>query len=76
MRRVFTMALSGVLAAGFATTAMAQESQESLQKKLDAKVAEPWVEAGGWSLDYEGTLAKAKESGKPIVAYFTRSYAP
>ncbi len=28
-----------------------------------------------WIFDYEAARAEAKKSGKPIFAYFTRSYA-
>lgn len=56
------------------TTASAQD--EHLQELLDKKLASAFLKKAAWELDYEAALAKAKESGKPIFAYFSRSYAP
>ncbi len=49
---------------------------QSLQEKLDAKLQEPFVKNSAWVLDYDDALAQAKASGKLILGYFTRSYAP
>ncbi len=47
----------------------------ALEEKRDAKLAEAWLKKAPWILDYDKALAEAKKSGKPIFAYFTRSYA-
>jgi hypothetical protein len=49
---------------------------QSLQEKLDAKLQEPFAKNCAWVLDYDDALAQAKASGKLILGYFTRSYAP
>ena len=75
MKRMLTAALAGVLALGFATTAMAQDDA-AYQKKLEDKLAESWFTDNGFTSDYDKAREMAKSAGKPIFAYFTRSYAP
>ena len=71
------VAAAGFLAAAFATPASAQDAQkEAMQKKYEEKIAEAWFKDGGWTDDYDAALAKSKETGKPILAYFSRSYSP
>ena len=78
MKRALASLLSALLLTALASPALAQqkESQESLKKKYDEKVAEPWVKDPAWNLDYDKVREEAKKSGKGIVAYFTRSFAP
>ena len=47
----------------------------SMEEKRDAKLAEAWLKKAAWITDYDKALQEAKASGKPIFAYFTRSYA-
>ncbi|MHC5063232.1 MAG: thioredoxin domain-containing protein [Planctomycetota bacterium] len=68
--------LALLVTAGLATSACAQASQEDLIAKREAKLASDWIKLADWVLDYDEARAKAKESGKPIFAYFTRSYSP
>ena len=56
------------------TTSAAQD--EHLQELLDKKLASAFLKKAAWELGYEAALKKSKESGKPVFAYFTRSYAP
>ena len=70
-----TLLVAGLLAAFTAQSAFAQ-SQEDLVKRRAAKVAKPWFTDYGWTSDYDKARATAKESGKLIFTYFTRSYAP
>jgi hypothetical protein len=51
------------------------QSQEKLAELRDAKLASEWLEKADWITDYDKARAAAKESGKPIFTYFTRSYA-
>ena len=51
-------------------------AQTELERLRDAKLAESWVTAAPWVTDYDDALAQAQQSGKPVFAYFTRSYAP
>ncbi len=74
---VLAVAAAGILAAAFATPASGQESdQEAMRKNYEEKIAEAWFKDGGWTDDYDAARAKAKETGKPILAYFSRSYSP
>ena len=71
--------LAGLLAAIFASPALAQRampSQEQLKQQRADKVAEDWYTSAGWIDDYDVAREKAKESGKLIFAYFTRTYSP
>lgn len=47
-----------------------------LQEKYDKKLAEPFVKAVKWATTLEEARTRAREENKPIVGYFTRSYAP
>ena len=75
MRRMLTAALAGFLAMGIATTSLAQDDA-AYQAKLEAKLAESWFTDNGFTSDYDKAREMAKSAGKPIFAYFTRSYAP
>jgi hypothetical protein len=61
-----------VLATVLSSVALAQ----GLEEKRAAKLAEAWVKEGGWISDYDKARKLSEESGKPIFAYFTRSYSP
>ena len=75
MRRLTSAALlSTLFLAGLAGPAAAQGKTE-LEKKLEAKLAEDWFQANDWTADYDEARERARETGKPIFAYFTRSYA-
>lgn len=64
---------AGVLALFLAaSTSFAQSLEDRLEKKLE----KPFAKNAAWVLDLETAKTKAKETGKPIFAYFTRSYAP
>lgn len=49
---------------------------QSLEEKRDAKLKLPFLSKAAWITDYDKALAESKKSGKPIFAYFTRSFAP
>jgi hypothetical protein len=68
----------GRVAAATALTALmaAAALAQSPQDKRAAKLAEPWVKNADWITDYDKARQLSDESGKPIFAYFTRSYAP
>ena len=53
----------------------AAQDQEQMKKNLEDKLAKPFVKFAPWILDFDEAKAAAKKSGKPIFAYFTRSYA-
>lgn len=69
--------LAGLLAVGFlGAPAAAQGDQAALEKKLEEKLSHDFVEFGGWMTDYDAARARARETGKPLFVYFSRSYAP
>ena len=72
------MGLAPALLAGFAlaVSGAAQGNKEELQAKLEKKLAGEWLKNAEWITDYEAAKVQAKESGKLIFAYFTRSYSP
>jgi len=49
------------------------------QEKMAANYAEmqshSWFKDGGWVTDFDAAKAEAAKTGKPIFAYFTRTYA-
>ena len=49
------------------------------QEKMAANYAEmqthSWFKDGGWLTDFDKAKAEAEKTGKPIFAYFTRTYA-
>ena len=51
------------------------QSQEDLKKRHEKTLQEPFLKKAPWFLDYDNALAEAKKTGKPIFAYFTRSFA-
>lgn len=50
--------------------------KEQLAAKYEAKLQLPFVEAIDWQLDLATAKKKSQELSLPILAYFTRSYAP
>ena len=61
----------------FATASLAAaQSQDQLKKKKEEALKEPFLKKAAWLTDYDKALAEAKKTGKPVFAYFTRSYAP
>jgi hypothetical protein len=50
-------------------------SQEQLKANLEAKLKAPFFSKAEWVTDYDKARETAKASGKPIFAYFSRSYA-
>jgi hypothetical protein len=70
--------LSPVLAAGLLTgAAQAQDDQQAEMKaKYEEKIQKEFVAYGGWELDYDKAVERAKSEGKLLFTYFSRSYAP
>ena len=64
-----------VIGLALAAPSAAQEPDD-LQAKLEDKLAKSFVAHGGWITDYDQARQIAKEEGKLMFVYFTRSYAP
>lgn len=76
MIRSLIAAVAGVVVvAGAALVAFAREG-ETLQEKYEQKVAESWFKDNGFTDDYDKARELATKTGKPIFAYFSRSYSP
>ncbi|MGE3173807.1 MAG: hypothetical protein AB7O97_14370 [Planctomycetota bacterium] len=73
MRRPLLCVLA-VLIAGAALPAQ-QADQPELQRRRAEKVQKEVFGRAPWKFDFDAARAAAKESGKLIFAYFTRSYA-
>ena len=71
MRRAsaFSMALALLALPAFGQT-------EELQKKYEAKLAEPWLKAAAWRTDFDAAKDEAFEKDKLLFVYFSRSYSP
>ena len=65
------------LVAGLALSGVSHaQDADDFRAKYEAEIAEDWVSHGGWILDLDEALARAKKENKLVFAYFTRSYAP
>jgi hypothetical protein len=60
---------------GAASAAWAQMDQETMKANLDKKLNSAFLSKASWITDYDKALEESRKSGKPIFAYFTRSYA-
>lgn len=49
---------------------------QGMAERKQAKLAEAWLQKNPWLTNYDAALAESRTSGRPIFAYFTRSYAP
>jgi hypothetical protein len=50
--------------------------QGTLIERRAGKLESPFLENALWHTDYDDAREDAAESGKPIFAYFSRSYEP
>lgn len=67
---------SAVVCLALAAPAAAQADQAKMQKNLESKMAKDFISNAGWITDYDEARKIAKEEGKLIFVYFTRSYSP
>ena len=68
----------GLLVAGI--DLCAQDDAASRQQKLIARkkaaLEKPFLDGAKWITDFDAAKAAAKTTGKPIFAYFSRSFLP
>ncbi len=69
------MIAPALVSLALAAPAAAQYDQAEMQKNLEAKMAKDFISNAGWVTDYDEAQKMAKEQGKLIFVYFTRSYA-
>lgn len=55
---------------------LAQPSQEQLKERKEKKLQAAFLTRAPWLTDYDRAREESKKTGKPIFAYFTRSYSP
>jgi hypothetical protein len=68
--------LAALILAFLASPAYAQApDQDQMKKNLEEKLAKPFMKFAPWITDFDKAKAESKKTGKPIFAYFTRSYA-
>ena len=65
--------LAAALVLSLGATAVAQDTME---EKLEAKMAKEFIKSAAWVTDYDKALEQAKAENKLVFGYFTRSYAP
>jgi hypothetical protein len=70
-----SLALLPLVAALAGLPAQQQPDQEKLKQDYAEMQAEAWFKDAGWITDFDAAKQLAAESGKPIFAYFTRTYA-
>jgi hypothetical protein len=74
-----TTTITTLLGALLLTAALPAQTPEKTQDELKAqraeKLAKEVFKLAPWTFDYDAARAEAKKTGKPILAYFTRSYA-
>jgi len=78
MKTLSQRALSLLPAALLVLPAVGQRTydQEEMTANYEAMLTHDWYTGGGWTTDFAAAKAKASETGLPILAYFTRTYAP
>jgi len=80
MKKILTRLLTWTaLSILWVATAAAQEDgvlQAELQEKFEHKMESAFASSGSWLTDYELARKIAKQEGKLMFVYFTRSYAP
>ncbi len=54
----------------------AQVKKSDLESRWNKKQAEPFLKHVNWERSLKSAKERASRSNRPIVAYFTRSYAP
>ena len=51
-------------------------AQDSPESRRDSKLASEFLKKAPWMTDYDKAREESKKSNKPILAYFSRSFAP
>lgn len=75
MLKAFSAAIAVLTALAIAPALTAQDEPSPLEVNLEKKLGSAFLTKATWLTDYDAARKVAKESGKPILGYFTRSYA-
>lgn len=78
MHRAILLAASALLIGPVAAQDGPREDRETLrlERRLERKLAEPWLAANPWFTSLRKARAAAAASHRPIFAYLTRSFTP
>ncbi len=80
MKRLITvLSLVALCGLAFAPDVFAQRrlpSQSELEKRKQKKLRSTFLKQARWVKDFDKAKKESRRSGKLILAYFTRSYAP
>ena len=68
--------LALLLLVSIPTVSLAQVSQSELEKRWNKKQDSAFLKHVSWERTLELAKTRAQRDNLPIVAYFTRSYAP
>ncbi len=74
-----TITLFAPLLAGsllLAPASAQDDKQAEYQARYEKKLEKEFISYGGWITDYDVARERAKEEGKLIFVYFSRSYSP
>ena len=74
--RLEVIALSVLLGALVSSPVVAQVDQADMKARYESKLKKSFFKQATWFTDYDKARARAKESGRLIFTYFTRSYSP
>ena len=78
MKAILALALSSTVLPSLALPIAAQRTPptpEQLEERYREELASPFVARGNWVTDYDLARQRARDEGRLIFAYFSRSYA-
>jgi hypothetical protein len=71
--KLFILAI--LIFAGFSISLNAEEKSKN-QLNYEKKLTKAYFKNAKWYTDFDEAKEASKKEGKPIFAYFTRSYSP
>jgi hypothetical protein len=75
-RKLLVASAFACMTAALPSLSLRAQDQAELATKRDQKLESEFLKLADWVTDFAEAQAVAAETGKPIFAYFTRSYAP
>jgi hypothetical protein len=76
VRNLKAVTTAVALVAMFSTAFAQQDDLRQLASNRDKKLASEFLKRASWTTNYDDARTAARTSGKLILGYFTRSYAP
>lgn len=77
-KRLGKLLLGGALLIGMsgAVSAQPQYDPDQMKQNYEEKLKKDFLKKIAWEHELDDALAKSKQKKLPVLAYFTRSYAP